>query len=228
MNVQNAEMQAKGQAVQQMFTTVAGRPFRPFDPKISHPRTDYEYLGFYIFTPSQAEGLDAMMRSEILSYFFWLPPLPLTLSEQIQLVNSQLNPAVTYRLRAHPLPPQAVASLEDFVWRGLAKRFITRLVSLKDRYASRARGGLAIKSLAHNIHTATLNFALRVLHGKAPPSVVASSLAPCLAQTGTAPMSFITQSGRCAPTWPLLPLHPPLASQRFSAPRCPVHGYSEI
>ena len=46
-----------------------------------------------------------------------------------------------------------------------------RLVSLKDRYASRARRGLAIRCVAHNVHTATRNFALRALRGKAPPSV---------------------------------------------------------
>ena len=112
-----------------------------------------------------------MIRSEILSYFSRLSPLPLTLSKKVRLVNSQLIPAVAYRLTAHPLPPQAVASLEDFIWRGLAKGSITRLVSLKDRYASRARGGLGIKCLAHSVHTATVNFALRALHGRAPPSV---------------------------------------------------------
>ena len=112
-----------------------------------------------------------MIRSEILSHFSRLSPLPLTLSEKIRLVNSQLIPAVTYRLTGHPLPPRAILSLEDFIWRALAKGSITRLVSLKDRYASRARGGLAIKCLAHNVHTATINFTLRGLHGRAPSSV---------------------------------------------------------
>ena len=171
MNVQKTEIQAMGQAVRRTFTTVAGSSFHTFDPKTSRPRTHYKYLGVYIFTQRQAEGLDVMIRSETLSYFSRLSPLPLTLSEKIRLVNSQLIPAVTYRLTAHPLPPKAVASLEDFIWRGLAKGSITRLVSLKDRYASRARGGLAIKCLAHNVHTATINFALRALHSKAPSSV---------------------------------------------------------
>ena len=169
MNVQKTEFQAKRQAVQRTFTTAAGSSFPTFDPKTSRPRTHYKYLGVDIFTQNQAEGLDAMIRSENLSYFSRLSPLPLTLSER--LVNSQLIPAVTYRLTVHPLPPQAIASLEDFIWRGLATGSITRLVSLKDRYASRARRGLAIKCLAHNVHTTTINFPLRALHGRAPPSV---------------------------------------------------------
>ena len=52
-------------------------------------------------------------------------------------------------------------------------------MSLKDRYASRASSGFTIKCLAHNFHTATINFPLRALHGKAPPLVgglVTSSL----------------------------------------------------
>ena len=171
MHVQKTENQAMGQAVQGTFTTAAGSSFPTFDPKTSRPRTHYQYLEVYIFTQHQAEGLDAMIWSEILSYFSRLSPLPLTLSEKIRLVNSQLIPAVTYRLTAHPLPPRAIASLEDFIWRGLAKGSIMRLVSLKDRYASRARGGLAIKCLAQNVHTATIKFALRALHGRAPPSV---------------------------------------------------------
>ena len=91
--------------------------------------------------------------------------------EKIRSVNSQLVPAVTYRLTAHPLSPRTIASLGDFVWRGLAKGFITGLLSLKDQYTSRARGHLAIKCLAHNVHTATIHFALRALHGRAPPFV---------------------------------------------------------
>ena len=166
-----SEIQALGQAVQRTFTTAAGSSFPTFDPKASRPRTNYKYLGVYIFTQHPAEGLDAMLRSEILSHFSRLSPLPLTFSEQIRLVNSQLIPAVPYRLTGHPLPPRAIASLKDFIWRGLAKGSITRLVSLKDQYASRARGGLAIKCLAHNVLSATINFALPALHGRASASV---------------------------------------------------------
>ena len=56
---------------------------------------------------------------------------------------------------------------------------ITCLFSYNDRYASRASSGLVIKGLAQSVHTATINFPLRALDGKAPPlvgSLVTSSL----------------------------------------------------
>ena len=47
-----------------------------------------------------------MIQSQVLRYFSRLSSLPLTLSENIWLVNSQLIPAVTYRFTAHPPPPR--------------------------------------------------------------------------------------------------------------------------
>ena len=108
MNVRKSEIQAMGQAVQRTFTTAAGSSFPTFDPKTSRPGTHSEHLGVYIFTQHQAEGLDAMIWSRNLSYSSRLSPLLLTLSEKIRLGNSQLVPAVTYRLTAHPLPPGAL------------------------------------------------------------------------------------------------------------------------
>ena len=105
MNVQKSEIQAMAQAVQRTFTTAAGSSFPTFNSKTSRPRTHYKYLGVYIFTQHQPECLDTMICSKILRYFSRLSPLPLTSSEKIRLVNSQLIPAVNYRLTAHPLPP---------------------------------------------------------------------------------------------------------------------------
>ena len=171
MNVPKTELQAMGQAGQRTFTTAAGSSFPAFDPKASRLRTHLKYLGVYIFTQHQAKGLDAMIWSDVSRYFSRFSPLPLSLSEKIQLVNSQLIPAVTYRLTAHPLPPTSHCFAGRLHLEGLANGSITRVVSLKDWYASRAREGLAIKCLAYNVHRATIDFALRALHGRAPASV---------------------------------------------------------
>ena len=52
-----------------------------------------------------------LAKSEITSFFTFLHPLNLTLSEYIRLVNLQLIPTLQYRLMAHPLELKQVTTL---------------------------------------------------------------------------------------------------------------------
>ena len=112
-----------------------------------------------------------MLKAEIQSYFARLSPLPLTLSEKVRLTNSQLVPALAYRLITHSLSPNQLEKLQSLIWAGLASRSITRLVSPKDRFAALPKGGLGMKFLPHSVHVATVNYGLRALCGLAPKSV---------------------------------------------------------
>ena len=112
-----------------------------------------------------------MLKAEIQSYFARLSPLPLTLSKRVRLTNSQLVPALAYRLITHFLSPKQLEKLQSLIWAGVASRSIIRLVSPKDRFAARPKGGLGMKILPHSVHVATVNYGLRALCGLAPKSV---------------------------------------------------------
>ena len=112
-----------------------------------------------------------MLKAEIQSYFARLSPLPLTLSENVRLTNSQLVLALAYCLINHSLSPDQLEKLQSLIWAGVASQSITRLVSPKDRFAARPKGGLGMKFLPHCVHVATLNYGFRALCGLAPKSV---------------------------------------------------------
>ena len=112
-----------------------------------------------------------MLKAEIQSYFARLPPLRLTLSEKVRLTNSQLVRALAYRLATHSLSPNQLEKLQSLIWAGVASQSITRLVSPKDRFAARPKGGLGMKFLPHCVHVSTVNYGLRALCGLAPKSV---------------------------------------------------------
>ena len=108
-----------------------------------------------------------MLKAEIQSYFARLSPLPVTLTEKVRLTNSQLVPAVAYSLITHSLSPNQLEKLQSLIWAGVASRSITRLVSPKERFAARPKGGLGMKFLPHSVHVATVDYGLRPLCGRA-------------------------------------------------------------
>ena len=171
MNVSKTEVHANGTAPQKEFLTPRGSEFHTYNKKTGRPHTCYKYLGVYLFTCHQAKGLFHMLKAEIQSYFARLSPLPLTLSEKVRLTNSQLVPALAYRLITHSLSPSQLEKLQALIWAGVASRSITRLVSPNDRFAARPKGGLGMKFLPHSVHVATMNYGLRALCGLAPKSV---------------------------------------------------------
>ena len=172
MNVSKTEVHANGTAPQKEFLTPRGSEFHTYNKKTGRPHTCYKYLGVYLFTCHQAKGLFHMLKAEIQSYFARLSPLPLTLSEKVRLTNSQLVPALAYRLITHSLSPNQLEKLQALISAGVASRSITRLVSLKDRFAARPKRGLGMKFLPHSVHVATVNYGLRALNcGLAPKSV---------------------------------------------------------
>ena len=111
-----------------------------------------------------------MLKAEIQSYFARLSPLPLTLSEKLHLTNSQLVPALAYRLINHSLSPDQLEKLQSLIWAGVASLSSTRLVCPEDRFAARPKGGLSMKFMPHSVHVATVNYGLCALCGLAPKS----------------------------------------------------------
>ena len=153
MNASKTEVHANGTAPQKEFLTPRGSEFLTYNKKTRRPHTCYKYLRVYLFTQHRAKGLFHMLKAEIQSYFARLSPLPLTLSEELRLTYSQSIPALVYRLITHSLCPDQLEKLQSLVWAGVASQSITRLVSPKDRFAARPKGGLGMKFL---LHTSTL------------------------------------------------------------------------
>ena len=171
MNVSKTEVHANGTAPQKEFLTSRGSEFLTYNEKTGRPHTCYKYLAVYLFTCNQARGLFHMLKAENQSFFARLSPLPLTLSVKVRLTNSQLVPALAYRLITHSLSPNQLEKLQSLIWAGVASRSITRLVSPKARSAARPKGGLGMKFLPHSVDVATVNYGLRALCGLAPKSV---------------------------------------------------------
>ena len=171
LNVSKTEVHANGTAPQKEFSTPRGSEFLTYNKKTRRPHTCYKYLGVHLSTHHQAKGLFHMLKAEIQSYFARLSPLPLTLSESVRLTNSQLVPALAYRLITHSLSPDQLEKLQSLIRAGVASQSITRLVSPKDHFAARPKGGLGMKFLPHCVHVATVNYGLRALCGLAPKSV---------------------------------------------------------
>ena len=67
-----------------------------------------------------------MLKAQIESYFARLSPLPLALTEKVRLTNSQLIPALAYRLITHSLSPDQLEKLQSFIAAGVASQSITR------------------------------------------------------------------------------------------------------
>ena len=171
MNVSKTEVHANGTAPQKELLTPRRSGLLTYNKKTGRPHTCNKYLGVYLFTCHQAKGLFHMLKAEIQFFFAGLSPLPLTLSEKVRLTNSQLVPALAYRLITHSPSPNQLEKLQSLIWAGVASRSITRLVFSKDRFAARPKGGLGMKFLPHSVHIATVNYGLRALCGLAPKSV---------------------------------------------------------
>ena len=120
------------------------------------------------------------------------------LSEKLHLTNSQLVPALAYRLITHSLSPNQLRKLQSLIWAGAASQSITRLVFPKDRFAGPPKGGLGMKFLPHNFHVATVNYGLRALCGLAPmsagPLYVQSILSPNQRASDPVQNSFMDSS----------------------------------
>ena len=112
MNVSKTKGHATGTAPKKDFLTPGGSEFLTYNKKTRRPHTCFKYLGVYLFTHHQAKGLFHMLKAEIQSYFARLSALPLTLSEKVRLTNSQLVPALPYRLITHSLSPDQLQKLQ--------------------------------------------------------------------------------------------------------------------
>ena len=164
-----------GKAPQTTITAPSGKGLSTIDPKTLAPRKVYKYLGVYLFTEPDPILTYELAKSRITSFFTFLHPLNLTLSEYIQLVNLQLIPTLQYRLMAHPLDQSQLQSLQNIIWKNIAihhdpekRNRISRLVSNKDKYTCRPHGGLDLRHFQHCLNISTVNAAIRYLNNEGP------------------------------------------------------------
>ena len=164
-----------GKAPQTTITAPSGKRLSTIDPKALAPRKVYKYLGVYLFTDPDPTLTYELAKSEITSFFTFLHPLNLTLSEYISLVNLELIPTLQYRLMAHPLEQSQLRSQQNIIWENIAidrdpekRNRISRLVSNKDKYTSRPQGGLDLRHFQHCLNISTFNAAIRYLNNEGP------------------------------------------------------------
>ena len=164
-----------GKAPQTTITAPSGKRLSTIDPKALAPRKVYKYLGVYLFTDPDPTLTYELAKSEFTSFFTFLHPLNLTLSENIRLVNLQLIPTLQYNLMAHPLEQSQLRSLQNIIWKNIAidrdrkkRNRISRLVSNKDKYTSRPHGGLDLRHFQQCLSMSTVNAAIRYLNNEGP------------------------------------------------------------
>ena len=175
INLSKTELYSMGKAPQTTITAPSGKRLSTIDPKALAPRKVYKYLGVYLFTDPDPTLMYELAESEVTSFFTFLHPLNLTLSEYIRLVNLQLIPTLKYRLMAHPLEQSQLHFLQNIIWKSIAihrvpekRNRISRLVSNKDKYTSRPHGGLDLRHFQHCLHISTVNCAIRYLNNEGP------------------------------------------------------------
>ena len=164
-----------GSAPQTTVTAPTGKQLSTADLNTRAPRKVYKYLGVYLFTDPDPTLTYELANSEITSFFAFLNPLNLTLSEYVRLVNLQLIPTLQYRLMAHPLEQSQLKKLQHIMWRNVAldpdpekRNRISRLVSEKDKYVPRKNGGLELRHFQHSLNISTVNSAIRYLNNEGP------------------------------------------------------------
>ena len=175
INLSTTELHSMGKAPQTTITAPSGKRLSAIDPKTLAPRKVYKYLGVYLLTDPDPILTYELAKSEITSFFTFLHPLNLTLSEYIRLVNLRLIPTLQYRLMAHPLDQSQLKSLQNIIWKNIAidhdpekRNRISRMVSNKDKYTSRPHGGLDLRHLQHCLNISTVNSAIRYLNNEGP------------------------------------------------------------
>ena len=83
INESKTELHIMGKAPQTTITAPSGKSLSTIDPKTLAPRKVYKYLGVYLFTDPDPIRTYELAKSEITSFFTFLHPLNLTLSEYI-------------------------------------------------------------------------------------------------------------------------------------------------
>ena len=173
MNLSKTELHSMGKAPPTTITAPSGKRLSTIDPKTLAPRKVYKYLSVCLFTDPNPTLTYELAKSEITSFFTFLHPLNLTLSEYIRLVNLQLSQTLQYCLMAHPLEQSQLRSLQNIIWKNIAidrdpekRKRISRMVSNKDKYTSRPRGGLDLSHFQHCLNIPTVNAAIHYLNNE--------------------------------------------------------------
>ena len=116
--------------------------------------------------------MHSLLANTISSFFDDLAPLPLPYTELIKLSNSQLIPALTYRLIYNSLPENLLNSLDSAIWSYVSKQgHLSKLTPTKTKYGNRTRSQLGITSLKLKVHQQTVNHITRYLLKKGPKPI---------------------------------------------------------
>ena len=83
INLSKTELHSMGKTPQTTITAPSGRKLSTIDPKTLAPRKVYKYLGVHLFTDPDPTLTYELAKSEITSFFTFLHPLNLTLSQYI-------------------------------------------------------------------------------------------------------------------------------------------------
>ena len=112
INLSKTELHSMGSVPQTTVTAPTGKQLSTIDAAKRAPRRIYKYLGVHLFTDTDPALTYELAKSEIASFFAFLNPLNLTLSEYVRLVNLQLVSTLQYRLMAHPLEQSQLKELQ--------------------------------------------------------------------------------------------------------------------
>ena len=182
MNVDKTEIHAIHPSPPFTTTLTDGSVITTFD-KNNQPHAAYKHLGIWIFTQNSALRLRTLLENETTGFFNRLSPLPLTFSEYILLVNTQLIPILTYKSLAHNLSQSDVAHVQKLIWRELCQATpLCTKIFLKDIYYPRKRGRIGLRSLQLSIHKTTFYARLRHLNKESPADVYPSLREDLLSQ----------------------------------------------
>ena len=133
MKPEKTEIQAMGDAANFSFRAKGGLVISTCRPD-GTPGYFHRYLGVYLYSTDLVGGLDTYVLNEISGFSSTLAPLELTHSELGLLINSQLIPALTYRLMAHNFPASVLEFHEKAFWGQLcANSRISGLVFVKKK-----------------------------------------------------------------------------------------------
>ena len=87
ISLSKTELHSMGKAPQTTITAPSGKRLSTINPKTLAPRKVYKYLGVYLFTDPDPILTFELAKSEITSFFTFLHPLNLMVSEYIRLLN---------------------------------------------------------------------------------------------------------------------------------------------
>ena len=146
------EMLAFGNAPHISYTSSQHR-YSTYEDTV--PREQVRYLGVYYHTSLSLQSLQDRLQLQIQDFYARLPSNIFSLREVILITNSQLIPALSYRLSGCCPPSPFLSHLQSIIWKNICRLSPARASTPHNtRYAPLAAGGLGLIFLP--VHVASL------------------------------------------------------------------------